>query len=114
MRERTRDLLAAAIGVAAIALGMGSLLFTRVDPALQIGRSGDRFVVTWVGPWGQAQRDGVLPGMVVVALNSVPLLDLPQPIYPDTSFDADGNPIVGEPTIVPPAPTPINISDDAY
>jgi signal transduction histidine kinase len=115
MPKRTRDAIAALIAALTFGLGLASLLFSRVDPGVQIGLANGRYVVQWVNPGGQAQRDGVLPGMVVVSLNGVPLLDLPHYVYPEPqSFDPDGNPIAVEPQTVPVSPTPVGISDEAF
>jgi signal transduction histidine kinase len=112
--QRTRDGLAIGLAVVAIAAGVGSLFFGRADPGVQIGRADDRIVVQWVRPGSQGQRDGILPGMVVVAVNGVTVLDLPHSVYVDSGeVDAEGAPIAAPPTITPTQPTPIAISDEA-
>jgi signal transduction histidine kinase len=113
--QRFREGLAVGLAVVAIAAGVASLFFGRVDPGIEIGRRDDKLVVTFVRPGSQGQRDGVLPGMVVVSVNGVSVLDLPHTVYPDNGgqVDADGNPIEPQPIITPTQPTPIAISDEA-
>jgi signal transduction histidine kinase len=112
--QRLRDGIAIGLAVLALAAGVASLFFGRANPGVQIGRADDRIVVQWVAGGSQGQRDGILPGMIVIALNGVPLLDLPHTEFVDTGqVDADGNPVEPQPTIKPTQPTPVAISDDA-
>lgn len=112
--HRLRDGIAIALAVLAISAGVAALFFGRADPGIQIGRADDQVVVQWVSGGAQAHRDGVLPGMVVVSVNGVQLLDLPHTEYVDTGqVDADGNAIEPQPSITPSQPTLIPISDDA-
>ncbi len=113
MTLTARDRAAAVVAAFALVLALGALFLGRTDPGVQIGRQGDAIVVQWVAPGSPAQRDGVLPGMVVTELNGVQLMDLPH--YPPgwSGYDENGNPAPTQPPVQPARPTPVGISDDA-
>ncbi len=115
-----RDRVAAGLALLGLTLGLGALALGHPDPGVQIGRQDDLVVVQWVQPGSQAQRDGVLPGMVVTEVNAVQLLELPTYVYPEVvdpevvdPENPDVMPTPAEPEVRPSRPTPVGISDDA-
>src|SRR4051812_38082435 len=111
MTDRGRDRLALVIAIFCLVMSVGSLFIGPVDTGIQLERQGDRVVVASVAPISLGARDGVQPGMVILRLNDVELLELPQnvPTGP-TPTDADGNPTGDPPMILkPPVPTAVPI-----
>jgi len=110
--NQRRDRLAIAIAAACLAMSLAALFIGRVDTGIRLTREGDRVVVAAVDQFSLGARDGVQPGMVVVNLNNVALLDLPQyvPNGPAPT-DADGNPTGASPPMIvrPTVPTAVPI-----
>lgn len=108
MREQRRDLLAAAIAVAAFVLGLSALAPGRLETGIHLRVDGELLVVDRVDPYSRGALDGVEPGMVLVRLNDVRLIRLPDYIYAEQTpeqIDAGEDPqITG---IDPAVPTPI-------
>jgi signal transduction histidine kinase len=118
MSTRWRDWVAAAVAVLALTLGILTLAIGRFDPIIHVEPSNDgRIVVTDVQADSFAWEAGLRPGMIVQALNSVTLIQLPQYIYP--AVEPTPDPLTGDiPTMAPigsePAlPTNVPMSDIA-
>jgi signal transduction histidine kinase len=93
-----------AIAAGAILLGIGTLAIGRFDPGIRLSIDGqNRVVVADVGQQSVAWANGLRPGMVVLRLEGVALIALPQYIYP--SVEPSPDPVTGE----LPAPTPIGV-----
>jgi signal transduction histidine kinase len=107
-----RDRLALAAAAFALAAGILSLAAPSYDPGIRFAVDGDRLVVESVDSLGQAFRDGVRAGMVVVALNNQDLLRLPSSVFgePDPNNPDAMPPIVGVEPAVPTPVVPINWS----
>jgi signal transduction histidine kinase len=115
MTDRRRDRIALVIALACLVLSVAPVFIGPVDTGIQLARQEDRVVVTAVAPLSLGARDGVQPGMVVVNLNNVQLLELPQyvPSGPAPSPDAEGN-SVEQPTVIrPTVPTAVPIESNA-
>ena len=110
MTDQRRDRLALAIAAVCVALSLAALFVGRVDTGIRLTREGDRVVVAAVDQFSLGSRDGVQPGMVVVSVNNVQLLELPQyvPSGPAPT-DAEGNPGAQPMVIRPTVPTPVFI-----
>src|SRR6478735_5014722 len=77
-----RDRLAIAIAAAAFVLGVGALALARFDVDVHLAEgAGGRVFVDSVDPRGNAWREGIRPGMVVLAFNGVRLISLPSYVY---------------------------------
>ena len=110
MRQQRRDLLAAAIAVVALTLGIGAATIGRLQTGIDLEVSGDHLVVTRVTPMSPAGFDGVQTGMIVLTLNGTELYQLPTFIYPEEPQD-DPN-IAPEPIgVEPPEPTAVPMSE---
>src|SRR5262245_22631064 len=111
MRQQRRDLIAAAIAIVALTLGIGAVVVGERQPGIDLEVEGDHLVVAAVTPHSLAAIDGVLPGMVVTYLNGTELYRLPAYIYPEPGPTDDPN-VAPEPIgIDPPRPTPAEISE---
>jgi signal transduction histidine kinase len=107
MTTELRDRLALLVAGLCIAASLVALAVGRVDVGIYLAVEGDRVVVSHVTPGSLGARDGVTQGMVVVELNGVQLLALPQPVYPSEWPDTGEEP---EPIGVEPSePTPVSI-----
>jgi len=75
-----RDRAAIAIAAFAIVVGLLALLFGAYDTGIAWHWESDtgRLVVNSVEPLSQADRDGVVAGMIAVELNGNTLINLPQ------------------------------------
>jgi signal transduction histidine kinase len=83
MTSRTRDLLAIALSLAALAIGMSAFLGGRIEPGLDLVRQGDLSVlVTDVWPGGLAYRNGVKVGMYVQYIGESGDVGLPPSALP--------------------------------
>lgn len=103
-----------AVAIVLVGFSLLSLLQGRPDAGVQVGREDDFVVVQWVIPGSPAERDGVLPGMVVTEINGVQLVDLPSFVHPaDVEPGLDEERPPPTPTIAPIRPTPVGISDEA-
>jgi signal transduction histidine kinase len=99
-----RDRIAMVIAAGAILLGVGTLAIGRFDSGIRLSIDGqDRVVVADVSQHSVAWSDGLRPGMVVLQLERVALIALPQYVYPSTQPSPD--PQTGE----VPAAAPIGI-----
>jgi len=96
MSSRLRDRLATALGVVALVLGVGALAFGRFDPGIRLAPSDEYLYVTAVHERSFARLIGITPGMVVVTLNGVELVDLPEYVFPPQTPDGH-DPDTGEP-----------------
>ena len=68
-----------AIAAAATVLGVATLAVGRVDPGLHLTTDDrDRIVIADVDPRSLAWANGIRPGMVVLNLDGVTLINLPQ------------------------------------
>jgi len=99
-----RDRIAMTIAAVAIVLGVATLAIGRVDPGLHLGTDNrDRVVVADVDGRSLAWASGMRPGMVVLNLDGVTLINLPQYVYP--SAEPSPDPVTGE----IPAATPVGV-----
>jgi signal transduction histidine kinase len=98
MRQQRRDLLAAAIAIVALTLGIAAVVMGRIDPGIDLQVDGDHLVVARVTPYSPATMDQVQVGMIVTELNGTQVYRLPAYVYPDTPTD--------DPSV---APEPIGI-----
>ena len=108
MREQRRDLLAVAMAVAAFVLGLSALAPGRLETGIHLRVDGELLVVDRVDPYSRGALDGVEPGMVLVRLNDVELIRLPDYTYAEQTpeqIDAGEDPQVTG--IDPTVPTPI-------
>jgi signal transduction histidine kinase len=94
-----RDRAAIAIAAFAIVGGLLALLFGAYDTGITWRWESDtgRLIVNAVEPLSQADRDGVVPDMIVVEFNGNTLINLPQYQYgpPDPAKPDDPPPIIG-------------------
>ena len=101
----------AAVVIALLAFGLGLMPLTvfsyETGLRLAVDDSASRLIVSSVDPWSPAARDGVESGMIVVGMNGITLLALPQAIYVDVpaSGDPDGEVTTVFQGIQPPVPT---------
>ncbi|MFL5681467.1 MAG: ATP-binding protein [Chloroflexota bacterium] len=109
MTTERRDRIALALAGIALLAGLASLLAGRVDTGIRLERQGDRLVVSDVAPYSLGARDGVEPGMVVVTINDIRLIQLPEKVPSGPApTDADGNETAEPPMVVRPlVPTPV-------
>ncbi len=99
MDATIRDRIALAIGAAAVALGVGTVAVGQFDSGIRLSTDGqDRVVVAWLNQDSQAWSNGLRPGMIVLRLAGVNLINLPQNVYPPGELSPD--PQTGE---IPPA-----------
>ncbi|HEX7222874.1 MAG TPA: ATP-binding protein [Candidatus Limnocylindrales bacterium] len=111
MHQVLRDRLALAIAAVAVILSAGTLLFGRYEPGMTLFASEGMLHVQDVARFSQAERDGIRPGMVVLSLNGIQLIRLPEPVYGEFNPDNPDE----EPPILrvePTEPTPVGLSDD--
>jgi len=95
MDARLRDRIAIGIAILAFVLGVGTLVAARSDAGVRLVVDDlGRVVVSEVSPRSPADRNGIEPGMVVIQLEDVELIRLPQYIYPEAEPSPD--PITGE------------------
>ncbi|MDQ6793775.1 MAG: hypothetical protein M3067_02910 [Chloroflexota bacterium] len=111
MTDQPRDRLALAIVAVCVALSLAALFVGRVDTGIRLARDGDRVVVASVDAFSLGSRDGVAAGMVVLSVNGVQILELPQyvpsgPAPTDAEGNARAQPMVVQPSI--PTPVPID------
>lgn len=93
-----------ATAAGAVLLGVGTLSVGRFDSGIQLSIDGqNRVVVADVSQHSVAWSNGLRPGMVVLQLETVALISLPQYVYPSTQPSPD--PQTGE---IPPV-APIGI-----
>ena len=111
MTDQRRDRLALAIAAVCVALSLVALFVGRVDTGIRLARDGDHVVVWTVDAFSLGSRDGVAAGMVVLSVNGVQILELPQyvPSGPAPTIDAEGNPGAQPMVIQPKVPTPVPI-----
>jgi signal transduction histidine kinase len=90
MEMDRRSRVAAAIAVVALIIGIGVVTLWRNAPMATLGLDPiGHLVVVSVEPTGPAARAGIAAGMLVVDSNAVPVIRLPEYIYPD---DPSGGP----------------------
>ena len=111
MTEQRRDRLALVIAAVCVALSLGALFVGRVDTGIRLARDGDRVVILAVDAFSLGSRDGVEPGMVVLDINGVQVLELPHyvpsgPAPTDAEGNAGAQPMIIQPTV--PTPVPID------
>jgi len=113
MRQQRRDLLAAAIALVALTLGIGAVVTGRQQTGIDLRVEGDHLVVDSVMPYSLAAIDGVETDMVVLVLNGEELYRLPAYIYDLDAPQVDPN-IAQEPIGVdPPQPTAVPLGSAA-
>jgi signal transduction histidine kinase len=92
-----------AVAVAGVALvgGMLALSAWRVDLGFTLAASNDRVLIWSVAEHSPARIEGFAPGMVVLELNGVQLMQLPQYVYasPDPNGEVPSTPIGVEPLV---------------
>ena len=101
MDARLRDRLAIGVAIVAIILATITVGLGRFDPGIRllIGTDG-RVVITDVPKLSDAYTNGLRDGMIVVGLNRVTLIRLPQLVYP--KLEPTPNPDTGDtPLLVP-------------
>jgi signal transduction histidine kinase len=106
VNQRFRDYLAAAVGLVALTLGLLALVIGRVDFGLTFRVDGDRVTIENVAEYSPARLEGFEPGMVVLSLNGMELLTLPQEVCGDTGCDPQSS---VPPVLVPPVPTAVHL-----
>ena len=107
MDQRFRDRLAAVTGIVGLTLGLIALALGRVDFGMTFRIDGDRVLVDNVAEHSPARREGFEPGMVVLSINDVQLMWLPE--YVEAAPGPDGEPSTEPPRIEPSHPTPAAI-----
>jgi signal transduction histidine kinase len=126
MTERTRTAVAGGIAAIVLTLSLGVLLFGSYDSGIRLSVRDGGLVVGEIVRFSQADRDGVQPGMLVVAIDDNQLIRLPQYSYPESKGEPDpADPqasSVPAPSAVPAPtpflaggpirPTPVDLSDD--
>ncbi|MBI3751721.1 MAG: hypothetical protein HY263_08740 [Chloroflexi bacterium] len=107
MDQLGRARLAVAVAGVALVGGMLALAAWRVDLGFTLAASNDRVVIVSVADHSPAQIEGFVPGMVVINLNGIQLMQLPEYVYasPDVNGEVPGPPIGIEPL----APTPVQM-----
>jgi signal transduction histidine kinase len=98
------DRIAATIAVVAFVLGLTPFWLQGYDPGIHLAvddRAG-RLVVASVDPYSTAARDGIRPGLVVVNLNGLQLISLPQEQLAEPSAPDMASEVIG---LSPPVPT---------
>jgi signal transduction histidine kinase len=114
MELNLRDRAAAVIAAVAVVLGIGALGFGTWDPGVRLEVQGDRIVIREVNPNSIAQLNGLQPGFVVVRINELELIRLPQYVYPP-GFDDGYDPVTGEGVapigVSPERPTPVGYDE---
>jgi len=113
MREQRRDLVAVAIAIVAFVLGLSAFSPGRLETGIHLGVDGELLVVDRVDPYSRAALDGVEPGMVVIRMNDVEVVRVPDYTYAEqTQEQVDA----GEPPqitgIEPDAPTLVVSADE--
>ncbi len=103
-----RDWIAILVAVASLILGITTLAVARFDGDALLEQRGDgTVIVASVNDLSSAWNAGLRPGMVVLSLNGVTLIELPAYVYP--SVEPTPDPVTGE----EPQPTPIGVKPDA-
>jgi signal transduction histidine kinase len=87
-----RDRIALVLAGTAVLAGIAAAAFGRYDSGIRLVVSGDRLVVDGVRAGSQADRDGVLPGAIVLDVNGILALTLPEYRYADPSPDRPEDP----------------------
>lgn len=103
MDARLRDRFAITIALVAFALGAWTLVFGRFDPGVRLAIDRGQVIVRDVNDHSIAREVGLRPGMTVIRLGGVTLIELPQYIYP--AVEPTPDPGTGE---TPPS-TPLGI-----
>ena len=100
----------ALIAVSALLAGVAASAFGSYDSGITWLAENGRLVVNEVEHGSQAERDGIVPGMIATAYNNTQVLNLPTYQYADPNPDKPEDPPVVT-GIAPAAPTPA-IGDD--
>ncbi len=110
MDQRTRDRAALIVAGLGLVIGLAVILFGRFDPGVRLARTETFIVVEHVEPRSIAALYGLEPGMIVIELHGVGLVQMPQYVEPMVYPSPD--PLTGEmppfePRIEPLIPTVI-------
>jgi signal transduction histidine kinase len=110
MDQRTRDRAALIIAGLGLIIGLSVILFGRFDPGVRLVRTETYVVVEHVEPRSIAAMYGLEPGMIVIEVHGVSLVQMPQYVDPIAYPTLD--PVTGEeppwaPVIEPAVPTVI-------
>jgi signal transduction histidine kinase len=114
MDQRLRDRASILIAGVGVIISLVVVLFARFDPGVVLTTSGSYVIVDDVEPRSIAAQNGLHPGMVVLELQGVTLVQMPQYVEPEIDVEATPNPVTGEfppvvPRIEPPAPVVVNL-----
>ena len=106
MDQRLRDRASIVIAGIGVIISLIVVLFGRFDPGVVLSTSGPHVIVDDVEPRSIAAQNGLHPGMVVLELQGVTLVQMPQYVEPEIEPTPD--PMTGEtppyePQIEPPA-----------
>ncbi len=112
MDQRLRDRASIVIAGVGVILSLVVVLFARFDPGVVLTTSGPYVIVDDVAPRSIAAQYGLRPGMVVLELQGVTLVQMPQYVAPEVEPTPD--PLTGEfppfvPRIEPPAPVVVDL-----
>ena len=112
MDQRLRDRASIVIAGIGVILSLVVILFARFDPGVVLTTSGPHVIVDDVAPRSIAATYGLRPGMVVLELQGVTLVQMPQYVEPQVEVTPD--PVTGEfppyvPRIEPPAPVVVDL-----
>ena len=108
MDKPFRDRLAAATAIVALTLGAGALVNHRVDLGVQFTYDGTLVRIASVAERSPAAAEGFEAGMIVLGLNDVQLVWMPQYVYAECiTEECQANP--PEPVIEPSVPTPAQL-----
>ena len=91
MDQRKRDRAAAAIAGLALMIGLAVIVFGRFEPGVRLGYNGTFVFVEHVEQRSIAAQQGLQPGMIVVELRGLTLIQMPQYVKPAVVPSADPN-----------------------
>ena len=112
MGQPLRDRASILIAGVGVIIALVVVLFGRFDPGIVLSTSGPYVVVDRVEPRSLAAQYGLQPGMVVLELQGLTLVQMPQYVEPATEPSPD--PVTGElppyePQIEPPSPIVVDL-----
>ncbi len=114
MGQPLRDRASIVIAGVGVIISLVVVLFGRFDPGVVLTISGPYVIVDDVEPRSIAAQNGLHPGMVVLELGGVTLVQMPHYVEHEPEVGATPNPITGEfppdePRIEPPAPIVVDL-----
>jgi signal transduction histidine kinase len=101
--QYARDRIAAVIAGVALLAGLAASVFGSYDTGIRWRVDGGRLIVDHVEPLSQAERDGIVPGLIAVSFNYNDLIALPTYQYgnPDPEKPEEPPPIIGTAPLTP-------------